>query len=725
MSATTFVVDGRLIRVGQRIGRGGEGEVYTIAGSPTLALKVYTTQDLAIREAKIALMVEQELGRRVPLAAFPLAVARRQNGSFAGFVMRLVENHQPLFELYAPGARKNRFPTADYRFLVRASLNISRAFGAVHASGCVVGDVNHSGILISNQATATLIDADSFQIVHGTRKYLCRVGVPEYTPPELQGQRLSDVIRTPNHDAFGLAIILFQMLFMGRHPFVGTVRRGEVPLLSKAISEYRFVYAENRNVGMDQPPGTPVLSDFPQPISDCFHSAFSFDSRARRPTAVEWIDALKHLEAALSKCADNTLHFYPATASECPWCYMDRECGTVLFVPPLPLTAGPVTGFDPGAAGFDIGVIWRQIEAIVIPTAETLFPTVSSQMPSNPSREVTHAKLKAGTKRLVKGVVLVVAALGFIAVPGAWFIWLALGAVGWGVFEEPDVAAPIRARFRELEAKWVSAVDNWRRRIGIDECLRLKESLKEARALYEGLAHREKEQIGQYQSHRRERQLDAFLRGYQIRHAKIRGIGPAKEAALASYGIDTAADVKQQKVLRVPGFGPVTAKPLMEWRRRLEGKFAYNAQTNEVDRREVALIKARIASEGSKLRTQLTGGVRDLREAVRRTSVATRGGDTTLERLYRARAQAIRDLEHLGERPPIVQLATTSSPVPQKPSTRPTVSAPPGTSQPSSIPSCPRCSSRMVRRKARRGRWAGRDFWGCSRYPQCRGTRNI
>lgn len=38
-------------------------------------------------------------------------------------------------------------------------------------------------------------------------------------------------------------------------------------------------------------------------------------------------------------------------------------------------------------------------------------------------------------------------------------------------------------------------------------------------------------------------------------------------------------------------------------------------------------------------------------------------------------------------------------------------------------PSCPRCGSLMVRRAARQGTHAGASFWGCSRYPQCRGTR--
>ncbi len=36
---------------------------------------------------------------------------------------------------------------------------------------------------------------------------------------------------------------------------------------------------------------------------------------------------------------------------------------------------------------------------------------------------------------------------------------------------------------------------------------------------------------------------------------------------------------------------------------------------------------------------------------------------------------------------------------------------------------CPLCNAPMALRKAKRGSNAGQTFWGCSRYPGCRGTR--
>lgn len=56
------------------------------------------------------------------------------------------------------------------------------------------------------------------------------------------------------------------------------------------------------------------------------------------------------------------------------------------------------------------------------------------------------------------------------------------------------------------------------------------------------------------------------------------------------------------------------------------------------------------------------------------------------------------------------------------------VPAPPGAVPPSganAAPACPRCGEAMVERTARRGAIPGRRFWGCARYPACRGVREM
>ncbi|MOA33307.1 Restriction endonuclease [compost metagenome] len=43
--------------------------------------------------------------------------------------------------------------------------------------------------------------------------------------------------------------------------------------------------------------------------------------------------------------------------------------------------------------------------------------------------------------------------------------------------------------------------------------------------------------------------------------------------------------------------------------------------------------------------------------------------------------------------------------------------------QAQSAPFCPVCNSIMTLRMAKRGSNAGREFWGCTRYPSCHGVR--
>jgi len=48
----------------------------------------------------------------------------------------------------------------------------------------------------------------------------------------------------------------------------------------------------------------------------------------------------------------------------------------------------------------------------------------------------------------------------------------------------------------------------------------------------------------------------------------------------------------------------------------------------------------------------------------------------------------------------------------------------PAVVKPPAIPNCPKCSSVMVARIAKKGANVGSSFWGCSRFPKCRGVRS-
>src|SRR5207302_109259 len=117
----------------------------------------------------------------------------------------------------------------DWRFLIRTARNCAAAMTVIHDAGIVVGDVNQGGFLVTRDALVNVIDCDSFQIRTAIETYLCEVAVPEFLPPELHGRPLATTNRTPNHDAFGLAIIIFRLLMLGRHPFAGYRGQGDKP----------------------------------------------------------------------------------------------------------------------------------------------------------------------------------------------------------------------------------------------------------------------------------------------------------------------------------------------------------------------------------------------------------------------------------------------------------------------------------------------------------------
>ncbi len=721
MSRSPLRSDGRVLRLGKMIGRGGEGEVYALADDPDRAVKVYLTPDAA-HEAKVRAMVAKRLSSRSDLVAFPEAVATTEDGRFAGFVMRLVKGHTSLHELYSPGSRKIHFPKADYRFTVRAALNIAKGVAKVHDLGAVIGDINHSGILISDKAVAALIDADSFQF---GRDHLCRVGVPEYTPPELQGRSLTGIVRTTDHDAFGLAVVLFQLLLMGRHPYVGRYSGGDMPI-ERAIAERRFAYSTLRDVGMSPPPGTARLADFPAPVRAAFEAAFAADP-SPRPTAAQWVAILKEFEGGLDRCRTNDVHYHPGVTGSCVWCRMEQQIGILLFLPSFTLGGGADVA-DPGAAGFNLGQVWAAIEAVRLPDLDTIEPQLPSRT-TGPSSDVAGFRRELWKGRGV-GVVLLLAAIAvLVGKPVLWIVYVPMGWFGLvAAFEKGRPPARFVDRYVRAETGFRGAVADWRRRIGFEEAGRLRASLEDARADLMALPQDVARLTAEYEASRRDAQLQDFLETYPIRRAAIRGVGPAKLAGLASYGIDTAADVVAARIEAVPGFGPVTARPLLEWRRNLTGRFVFRAQHSPRETEDLRRIRQSGADRAAAHRVKLLRGAADLRSVAAIVAARRVGVDPVVSRLHAEREQALVDLRTL--RVPVPDVAPPSQPPsPARPiPVRVAPSAPragAGPTAPQSASPCPTCGGRMIVRTARKGRNPGRRFLGCAAYPRCQGTRTI
>lgn len=154
---------GGTLHISKQIGQGGEGAIYETQEQNDIALKLYWPAKAESRRDKIAAMASAQWYKASPFVAFPIDILFSPSGAFVDFVMRKIAGGKPVHMLFSPASRKLEFTSANYKFLVRAAVNIARAVASVHAIGCVIGDVNQSGFLVSEKAVSTLIDCDFFR----------------------------------------------------------------------------------------------------------------------------------------------------------------------------------------------------------------------------------------------------------------------------------------------------------------------------------------------------------------------------------------------------------------------------------------------------------------------------------------------------------------------------------------------------------------------------------
>lgn len=744
MTAREILISGRAYPLGRQIGKGGEGEVYAVDGRADIAAKIYKPNLRSDREPKVRAMVEHQLASSTKLVAFPSEIATDKRGAFLGFLMRLVTGYRPLHELYSPKSRRKHFPSADYRFLVRAALNVTNAVGKVHQTGCVIGDLNHSGILVAQDATVALIDADSFQFSLSGRHFPCVVGVPDFTPPELHGKTLSKVVRTQAHDNFGLAVAIFQLLAMGKHPYAGRYAHGDLSL-ADSIAQNRFAFSLVREaqVQTTPPPGSIGLKEIPPQIAAAFESAFGLVP-AQRPGAAAWAALLRELEQSLSRCSQVKTHFYPSAARSCVWCKLTTQTGVDMF-PDL----GTTKVHTPSAASFDWQKIIRRLNAINIPPASAILPATGSRA-IGPSSEVEGYRRAGKVQKFWSIASFVAAAVVILASIGAekgFLLWFAAGLAyfGWSKRSEKQSSSLFEHSYQKAHADLKRSQLDHLRRIGYVELLELIGDLRAWIDQHQELDRRLATDLQRLTINRRQRHLDAYLDRFRIRDASITGIGPSKAAVLASFGVETAADVDASKILSIPGFGDQLTKNLLDWRLQKERSFAYNPVPNATDLQEELRVRSVYDQSRATLENSILSALSNVEMSASGLSGRAAKIDHSLEAAYTALDQAKFDLLHLSlpipntsplsvtvrkPRPMTLppgqvagQTATAPPPPPQRAATRVTTPpAPPPVS--AGPPSCPQCGSHMVRRVARRGPRSGNPFWGCSRFPRCRGTRN-
>jgi DNA-binding helix-hairpin-helix protein with protein kinase domain len=602
-------LSGRQIHLEALIGQGGEGAVYGIRSSEDVVAKVYHRPLTAERAAKIQFMSSLSNGILNQVSAWPTGLLLAKSGRApVGLLLPRVKNAKDIHKLYSPKSRLTEFTRADWRFLVRACTNTARAFGAVHATGSIIGDINEGSVLVAPDATVKLIDCDSFQITDRGKRYLCEVGVETFTPPELQGKNLRQTVRTVNHDSFGLAVMLFLLLFMGRHPFAGRfLGRGDMPI-PKAISELRFAYSAMRaDVQMDRPPNTPALSIVGDEVAFLFERAFAKQMiSGGRPEPQEWVQALVDLEKNLVQCRTNPSHWHHKSVA-CPWCPMEAATRAELF---------PFVSLGGEVSALDLTALWRQIEGLQSPGPA---PNIQATRPSPSAEAVSVANSFRRANILAFAMALAIGGIGVfggLSAPAPLLFLIAALITFFGARRWLDRSGDVY-KFRDAEATarnaWLRAQQEWTERAGSATFDSKKQEVLRLKALVDHLPTLRKTKLDQLRTSVRQAQLSRYLDQFEIDKASIEGIGNGRKRTLQSYGIETAADLMSTAVENVPGFGPKLCGALYAWRQSVEAGFKFNPATG-VDKRDIDKIEHEITVERRKLEQSVRTGYEELKQ---------------------------------------------------------------------------------------------------------------
>lgn len=644
MSHTFFTSKGIQLKPGKELGKGGEGSVYENPLQPNQVIKLYNDQHVpdGKKQAKLRSMAENSGGSLLSYAAWPIDTVHTSNGTVVGFIMPKVSNYEPVHMLYSPAHRRQSYPQAAWDFLLQTARNTAAAFATIHNHGHVIGDVNQGNVLVGKDSKIMLIDCDSFQTKVNSELHFCKVGVSHFTPPELQGLSSFDGIRrTANHDNFGLALLVFHLLFGGRHPYSGKPLRKDVgDSLESDIAAFRFAYAKDRSSrGFEPPPGSIPISIIPEATRDMFETAFTErGASSLRPSAQQWVAELDKLRTNLKRCTATPMHVYPNHQNTCLWCSLEDK-GIVYFL-------NISINFASQKTGFVLAKVWAAIESIPGPPAVSI-PAITS-IPVTPtplSKDAQQSSFNDYAK-----VCLILGGLSFfLNEPRMWLpivlcVWLGWLFLGDGESTERQ-AERIRRSAEELEAK--KAFDFLEGRIrsalGQNIFFQKKQELAELRNEYQKLPEKERAGIANLSTTAQARQKQRFLEGFFIDSATIHGVGLTKKSALKSFGIETAADVSLYRVQAVRGFGDVLSRAVVDWRKTCERKFVFNPAiaVTEADKN---VVRAKVAKRKQAIETSLTTGITDLQRIRQESDIKTKGLHPQIAVAAKRLAQAKADM---------------------------------------------------------------------------------
>jgi len=328
----------RSLVLGKLIKSGGAGSVYLLPGAPTQVAKLYHPHlDRAANRRKLEAMLELspelpdqvENGKRYVQIAWPQAAVFDGQGGFAGFVMPLLDMAQTaeLEQIMQERqARAAGLPTGLGPKLTLAA-NLAAVIDALHQQQHYVVDLKPVNLRFYRDSLyIAMLDCDGFSIQGHAERFPAEQFTADYLAPEFQRKGMPAGTEMAQ-DRFALAVVIFQLLNFGIHPYSGRPGNAQVATdIPGRIRDGCYAYGVKRHKQL-APNATSGHALMPPELRAMFDRAFSPSPKPQRPSAADWAQLLRGYAqrsgGKLVVCAANAEHQHFAGFG-CAACARDK-----------------------------------------------------------------------------------------------------------------------------------------------------------------------------------------------------------------------------------------------------------------------------------------------------------------------------------------------------------------------------------------------------------------
>jgi DNA-binding helix-hairpin-helix protein with protein kinase domain len=610
-----YVIEkGENIRLTKQIGQGGEGSVFLIENKPGLVAKIYHNKNVDGRESKLHNMLHLSSQKLNDVSSWPIKLIKKKSEEgVAGIILPYVDGLE-LHTVYGPNERKQILPNATWEFLLCVARNLAIVFDTIHSHNVIIGDVNEKNFKVDKNAIVKIIDCDSFQIPSRTGfPFLCKVGVEHYTPPELQGADLSSCQRTTSHDCFGLAVLIFQLLFMARHPFAMLSKDLKISSLTIGESIKSFLYAYSQKastIGIYPPPLTININILPQSILGLFETAFSPPNINHRPSATQWAMELQKVLKTIVTCRNDSSHKYCNHLPFCPWCDFYKKTMISFFIPIVPNANTNPLNADINSLHVAISQISKISFIKKDPLSYTFAIAKGNPIPF-------YYKLPAATFHF--GVLITISSLLIGFYMPLLFVGIILGIplilIGRHIGKYKEEIKQRKSQYDsckqkviEIYSKLQGIIDSYNKIYD-----REREKISNEFSIYSKLSTEREQLLVELKSKNEKLQLQKHLQKYLIIKSRIKEIGDSRTHTLVSYGIETAADVTHEGIKGIPGFGKHLRGVLLAWRIACEKEFKFDYR-KPIPQSDIDEINKHINAKSYTLKEDLNKSINSLKE---------------------------------------------------------------------------------------------------------------